>query len=384
MSFTLFYMASKTPQAVTAAARRSNLAARCSDDSPPGIWRVAAAAEGVLPGADAYLCHRSRSITAALENLAASAEAARARLLSVRQAFRDVSQPYCDELEVHVTSAESSKRAALELELCAVDAALESLRADRGAAAEAAASLCDTDLMTRYPEALARLKAAGAMLLALPTSVVEPPCVGLFIDEPALLAGRADFGRVVAPQAVTAGDLTLQSAPRNAWPGGAVRLCLALQGPSHASQSAEELEVSLGAAAAALHAEVSLVTPGVGVHQPLKIAVSADVPGRSVVVTIAVPAFTVVGSSLYFGPLAISGQAVDARVGALLVKVCGLSWAKPLQTRALLVRSPVTRPGRSFARARGPTASLAPRRRLELPRRLGRGISRHEPRLRRY
>jgi hypothetical protein len=75
---------------------------------------------------------------------------------------------------------------------------------------------------------------AEALLRALPTTVIEPPFVGVVIDEAALLAGAEVFGRVVVPRAITASDLTLE-------------------GATLSTQSAEELEVSLGAAAAATH-----------------------------------------------------------------------------------------------------------------------------------
>lgn len=84
----------------------------------------------------------------------------------------------CDELEVRINEAESTKIAALERELCSVDAVLEKLRAERGVAAEAATSLNDAELIAKNAELLARLDAAEAQLLAIPTSVVELPHVG--------------------------------------------------------------------------------------------------------------------------------------------------------------------------------------------------------------
>lgn len=48
----------------TAAALRATLAARCGDAVPPGAWLAVASAASVT-GADAYLCHLSRSIAAA-------------------------------------------------------------------------------------------------------------------------------------------------------------------------------------------------------------------------------------------------------------------------------------------------------------------------------
>jgi len=66
----------------------------------------------------------------------------------------------------------------------------------------------------------------------------------------ALLASIAGFGRVVAPVCITAADVTLEGLPSHVRPGQTLQLRLAL-GARHADQSTEELEVSLGALAAA-------------------------------------------------------------------------------------------------------------------------------------
>jgi len=178
----------------SASAFLSALVSRCGAGSPPGAWQTAAAAAGVF-GADAFLCHLSRSIAGALERLAAFAEVARSRISATRDTAAVEAQLHCDELESSVESATASKRVALERELCAVDAALERLRAERGAAT----SCSETELEAQHAELTARLDAVDAQLLALPTTVVEPPYVGVVIDEAALLAGAEVFGRVVAP-----------------------------------------------------------------------------------------------------------------------------------------------------------------------------------------
>lgn len=268
----------------TAASVRTALAIRCGDDAPfPGAWRAATAAvlAGVT-GADAFLCHLSRSIAAALERVMSSAEDARARLHSIREADPPADTSHCDELEACINIAETRKRVALEREVCTADVALERLRAERGAVAEAAASLSDADLMAQLPELTARLDAAEAQLLALPTAVVEPPYVGLVVDEQALLAGRASFGRIVAPSAITAADLELKGVPSFAYPGGVLSVRLVHPADLHAPQSSEELEVSLGAAAYATVIEASLKSDSAA-PQTLQVAASADVPGRCVV-----------------------------------------------------------------------------------------------------
>jgi hypothetical protein len=78
--------------------------------------------------------------------------------------------------------------------------------------------------------------------------------------------------------------------------------------------------VSLGAAAAATHVEATLEAEGAA-PQPLKIDVSADVPGRCVSISIVIPLSAAVGSTVCFGPLTVSGQSVAGLLGPLAVKV---------------------------------------------------------------
>jgi hypothetical protein len=301
---------------------RAALVSRCGDSSPPGAWRAAAATAGVS-GADAFLCHLGRSIVAALQSIPAKAESARARLRSTRAALLSAVNSRCDELEARINCVESDKIASLERELCAVDATLERLRAERGAVAETTSSLGDAELEARKTELIARLDDADMQLLALPTTVVEPPYVGLVVGEAARLADVLALGRVVAPKAVTAADLAFDSAAPLAHPGGILKLRVALQGAQHAMQSAEELGLSLAAAASATHVEATLKAEGAA-PQPLKIDVSADVPKRCLFLSIAVPLGTSIGSSVCFGPLTVSGQPVSGLLGPLVVKVRGV------------------------------------------------------------
>lgn len=75
---------------------------------------------------------------------------------------------------MQINTAESSKQAALERELCAVDAALEAWRAECASVARDAASLGDEELEAKRAELTARLDAVESLLQSLPTSVVEP------------------------------------------------------------------------------------------------------------------------------------------------------------------------------------------------------------------
>ena len=242
--------------------------------------RVSAAAADAS-SADAYLCHLGRSIADALRSVTAKVVAARAQLRSTCAALLSAVNSRCDELEERVVDAGSSKIAALERELCAVDAALEIWRSERGAAA-------DAEFSARHAELTARFDAAEAKLLALPTTILEPPHIGFIVDAPALLASIAACGQVIAPRAITAADLTLERMPSFAQPGRTLHLHLVRQPTPYSFQSAEELEVSLGAAAAATHVEATLEAPGAA-PQHLQTDVRVDLNLHRVVVSCSIP-----------------------------------------------------------------------------------------------
>jgi len=205
---------------------------------------------GVL-GTDAFLCQLGRSIAAALRTVPDTAEASRTHLRAMRATLHAAIDARCDELEAGLSRAESAKIAALERELVAVDAALERWRSETRVVQDAVATLSDEELVPRHAELIARLEGLEAQLRALPTAPVEPPHVGLTMDASALLASIAGFGRIVAPLGISAADVTLEGVPSHVRPGQTLQLRLAL-GARHAEQSTEELEVSLGALAAAV------------------------------------------------------------------------------------------------------------------------------------
>jgi hypothetical protein len=147
--------------------------------------------------------------------------------------------------------------------------------------------------------------------------------VHLVVDANALLADISVLGRVVAPRAITAADLTLESAPSYAYPGCTLLLRFVVQqGAKLAARSAEEKEVSLGAAAAATHFNATLEAEGAA-RQSLKAHFSADAPGRCVTISIDVPQDAPVGSSVCFSPLTVFGQPMAKLLGPLVVKVGG-------------------------------------------------------------
>jgi len=154
-----------------------------------------------------------------------------------------------------VNRTESAKVVALERELVAVDAALERWRSETKAVREELEVLSDVDLAEHHAALVSRLDGLEAQLRDLPTAPVEPAFVGLTLDTAPLLASIACLGHIVAPLAITHDDMTLEGVPTCVRPGQTLQLRLAL-GTGHAEQTTEELEVSLGALALAVRAEV--------------------------------------------------------------------------------------------------------------------------------
>ena len=317
---------------VPADAARAALRARCGNDSPAGAWQAAAAAAGVS-GPDAFLCHLGRSVCAALESVPASAEAARSELRALCTGPHPAVDPRLCELEGRINDAESIKVAALERELCAVDAALERLRDARAEATRAADSLGDDELLRLHATLTDGLDASDAKLLALPTGVVEPAHVGFVADQPALLAGGAVIGRVVSPRAVTAADLSLAHTPKTVRPRQEfLRLRLELTSAAHATQHNDELELSLGAAASAMLVTVAL-PPTAGVAAPARLAA---VVASGMEVDIPLPGDLTHGATICIGPCTVYGQALASLAVPARVPV-RLSMLAPLRVR---LRSP--------------------------------------------
>lgn len=278
---------------------------------PPGRWRRDAVAAGVS-GVDAFLCHLGRTIVDGLQRVSETSEAARAKLRSARAAILFAVNSRFDDLEARIAATETSKVANLESELCTVDRVLELLRAERGAAADAATSMDDIDLIATHHELVDRIGAAWGQMRTLPTAIVEPPFVGLITDASAILASIESFGQVIAPRAIKAADLTIEDVPRYVQPGRPMRVHLRVQGAYHASQSAEELEVSLQAVAAAVIADVYVhfFPPMNDSDLQPETNVSIDIPGRGLQISFDVPLSNTRDASLSIWPI-VRGQAIE-------------------------------------------------------------------------
>lgn len=142
-----------------------------------------------------------------------------------------------------------------------------------------------------------------AQLHTLPTAVVEPPVVGLLNDAVAI----AGFGLVLSPHPITAADLSLESGPRSLRLGGTLRLRLSLPA-RHATQSTEELEVSLGRLAVTTRVDCSLHGP-VGTTQPLPANLTPDSSQHCLYVSLEVP-LSASSISMSIDVICVAGQVV--------------------------------------------------------------------------
>ena len=265
---------------------RENLASRVAEATPPFSFHAAASA-GVV-GTDTFLVHLGRSIAAAIQSLAESAEAARAQLRETRAAVHTSVDARCDELDRTIDSAEAVKAAALERDLVAVDAALDRWRAESSAVYDVISACTDADLILRHATLSGRLNDLETLLEALPTAA-NPPIVALAVRTRELLSSIGGFGFVATPLLVTAADLSLKSIPntRGVRLGDTLRLRLCL-GARHDNQTAEELEVALGRLIETIRIEAILNGASVG-SQPLAVTLEPDVSRRCLSVSLAIP-----------------------------------------------------------------------------------------------
>lgn len=298
----------------SAQALRDALTSRAKGDAAPADWGAAASAAGVS-GTDAFLCHLGRSIVDSLRSVPTQSEAARALLRSMRAELHSAVDSRCDELEGRIVAAETAKVAALERELCSIDTSLELWRAERSAATEAAASLDDEELLAQHSELTARLDAAETQLFALPTYIVEPTTVGLCGDisehESELLDSIADFGRVVAPIAVTPSDLAVEVAAHAVEQGHDPVLRFVLRGDRHASQSGEELQISLWSIVEGMQVEASLqAAPDVPMPLLTNVPVYVDACKRCVTVDFGIPSSVTADTVICVSAVTVHGRSI--------------------------------------------------------------------------
>lgn len=287
---------------------RATLASRVA--TSPLSWLHASSAAGVS-GTDAFLIHLGRSVTAALESVEVSAEAAQAQLQEARASLHAAIDARCDELGVKIDSTKAAKVASLESELVGVEAALVLWRSASSNVLEALSLLPDTALEAQYASLSSDLDEMEAQLKALPTSVIETPLVGLLADAPLLLTRITSFGHVLAPLSVTAADLTITATSSDTRVSDTLRLRLSL-GARHTEQCAEELELLLGFLIGATSAEAILHGCGVDA-QSLRVVLAPDAAQRCLVFSAVLPRSFSDGAPLSVA-VCVAGQPVSTNL----------------------------------------------------------------------
>lgn len=142
-------------------------------------------------------------------------------------------------------------------------------------------------------------------LQALPTAVVEPPIVGLLADAAALLAAIECFGRILAPMAVTAADLSIKGTPDYARAGDTLSLRMPLN-IRHAGQSTEEVAVSLGVIDRVTIVKAGLESPGIE-PQALVPVLAPDSARRSLVVSLHISPTASTGARVVISTFKLAG-----------------------------------------------------------------------------
>ena len=255
--------------------------------APVARAQNAAASTGCTRVTKETLICLGRSVAAALESVASTAEATRAQLRDTRSALHAAIDVRCDELGACISAAEASKVAILERELVTVDTLLERWRPASGAAREHEISVVHGGFEAPRADLSSGLDELESLLHALPNAVLEPPLVGLLTETAALLSNITGFGRVLAPIRITASDVAWDGVPACIRQGDTLRLRLSL-GALHAPQCTEELEVSLGMLTRSIYIEAILHAPRVE-PQVLEASIVPDATSRSLIVSLVVP-----------------------------------------------------------------------------------------------
>ena len=315
------------------ASLRGGLVSRAARLATSRSWLREASAD-VADDTDACLLQLGRSIAAALQMVATIAEDARASLRQARSALHAAVDSRCDELQSSLNAAEAARVAILERELVTVDAALERWRSEGAGMCEAVAALSDAELSSQHDTLTTRLDNMESLLLSLPPVIDEPPVIGLGLqDMAAQLTRIAGFGRVLAPLAISATDLSLEGASSVVRPGGVISLMLTL-GERHAAQCTAELELSLGRLVRQTIVEASLDDVGVAL-QPLPVTVASDAAHRCLVISMTVPSSASAAASICLNSLTVAGLRVPGL--PLCAPLLRLEGASPDNVRALLV-----------------------------------------------
>ena len=278
-------------------------------DATPPFWLRSATLANVT-GVEAFLRHRGGSLIESLKAVHETAAASRLQVEDMRRALRAAVDARCGELIEGISVAESKKYAALERSLVEVDSVLDRWRADRTAVLDAAALLTDADMASQHT-ALARslTELNEQPWLQVPSATLEPANVGVVLDVRALLGDLALFGRILAPRAIAAAEISVVCLVSTR-AGIALQIHLALDA-AHAAQSPEELSECLSASASAIEIEALLCGPEGGRRFALHVDIVPDFPGSGFIVSLGpIEAATLRGSVVSIIRIDVAGASV--------------------------------------------------------------------------
>ena len=302
----------KRPRSDTAiladnAGSRAALVSRLTET--PRLWSKAADAAGTT-GVHEFVCHLGRSVNDAARTLAEAAETSRGQLRDLRCVLHAAVDARLDELELLVSAAEAKKASALERELVAIDAALDRWQVDSVAVMEAVDALTDRDLEAHYATLSSRLDSMEEQLMALPTAVVEPPVILVSADTAPAMAALTGVGRVLAPLAILAADVSFEGPPDGSYvrSGDTLKLRMSLSA-RYAEHSAEELVISLGRLEEGAVIDATLGKTGM-MTQTLAATYHVDVALRSLFVHLPIPATALFGDSVLVRIVSVAGLPV--------------------------------------------------------------------------
>jgi hypothetical protein len=273
-------------------------------DGTPAYWTDIAERFGTI-GADTSLCALGREVANVIRAVGESAEAERQRLESLRTTLHIAVDSRINELLAIVTTAESTKIAALERELERLDAVLVRTRREHAAARESLTVKSDDEIATLSTTLTASLDGIDALLATLPHGPVEPSLLRLELDEGALLSSIRAAGTVLGPCGVRAADVVVRGLPTTVRPGRPFQVELVLS-DDYPCRAPAELEAA--AASLAFHARVNVALEIGADLQPLHAML---VPASGVVaVSVAIPESGGRGAEVVVSSVTVAGQPV--------------------------------------------------------------------------
>jgi hypothetical protein len=290
---------------LTLAASRQHVIDRL--EKLPSTWTEAASTYGVPPQLDTVICASGKHIARSIQFVTAAAEAAKQKLERIRVTLHAAIDHRIDALLVATSATASAKIAALESELEKLDEVLERTRREHAAVQTAITTFDDASFAAARGEMTAQLDALNDMIAALPVGPVEPAVLRVDIDVDFVLSEIDAIGTVVAPRGVLARHVEVRGLPKHARPGRPLQFELTLTADYPCTAPAE-LEAAAASLVPHVQVDVSLVCGEVS--QPLLATLAPAAGGRSVGVSLLVPASAGRDSKVVICGINVAGQPV--------------------------------------------------------------------------